>query len=189
MQGCGHTGVRRVAADGGLDAAIANSAQIPNSVGEFGGFGLYPVNSCAVADRVTQNGAASLTDGFPPLTFVPSVAGGLPPFGADLNGILKQLSQWDQWQAAGGPIFYNSRFATSIGGYPNGAMLNSAVTPGTIWMSTADNNMTNPDAINGNQIVGGSNWVQAPWQMPIGTPIQSFASAPHRATCRPTASP
>src|SRR5262249_55866104 len=40
------------------------------------------------------NCAASLTDGFPPLAFVPQSAGGCPPFGQDFNGILKQITQW-----------------------------------------------------------------------------------------------
>jgi len=128
------------------------------------------IRSIPVPSQIgTQNCAASLTDGFPPLTFVPSVAGGCPPFGADFNGILKQVTQWNQWQQASGPIFYDSGFAAAIGGYPSGSMLNSAVTPGTIWMSTADNNTTNPDA-------GGANWVQAPGQIPIGTPVQSLTS-------------
>lgn len=117
-----------------------------------------------------QNCAASLPDGFPPLTFVPGNAGGCPPFGQDFNGILKQLSQWNQWQSAGGPVFYDSAFATAAGGYPSGAKLSSAVTPGTVWMSTADNNATNPDS-------GGAGWVQDPGQVPIGTPMQSLAAA------------
>jgi hypothetical protein len=123
----------------------------------------------------TQNCAASLTDGFPPLTFVPSVAGGCPPFGADFNGIFKQITQWNQWQQAAGPIFYDSGFAASIGGYPSGAILSSAVVPGDQWMSIVDNNTSNPDLLSGNQIVGGSNWVQLPGQVPIGTPVPSFS--------------
>jgi hypothetical protein len=124
-----------------------------------------------------QNCAASLNDGFPPLTFTPATAGGCPPSGQDFNGILKQLSQWAQWQSAGGPVFYDSVFAASVGGYPNGAILSSAVTPGTQWMSTVDNNTTNPDTSTGNQVVGGTGWVQAPGQVPIGTPMQSFLSS------------
>jgi hypothetical protein len=114
-----------------------------------------------------QNCAASLTDGFPPLTFVPASAGGCPPFGADFNGILKQLSQWNQWNQAGGPVFYDSGFAASIGGYPSGAILSSSVVPGYQWMSTADNNSSNPDT-------GGANWVQAPGQIPTGTPVPAW---------------
>jgi hypothetical protein len=116
-----------------------------------------------------QNGAASLTDGFPPLTFVPETAGGTPPFGADFNGILKQVSQWCQWQSAGGPVFYDGTFSAAIGGYPNGAMLQSAIVPGFIWLSIADNNTSDPDT-------GGANWVQLPGQIQTGTPVQSLSS-------------
>lgn len=98
-----------------------------------------------------QNCAASLTDGFPPLTFVPSVAGGCPPFGADFNGILKQLSQWGQWQAAGSPTVYDSAFGAQIGGYPKGATISSATTAGCYWISQVDSNGSNPET-------GGANW-------------------------------
>lgn len=101
------------------------------------------------------NGAASLTDGFPPLTFVPESAGGTPPFGADFNGILKQLTQWAQWQSAGGPILYDATFQTAINGYPNGAVVGSLIVSGNYWMSTVDNNVTNPDA-------GGAGWIVPP---------------------------
>jgi hypothetical protein len=128
------------------------------------------IRSIPVSSQIgTQNGAASLTDGFPPLTFVPSVAGGCPPFGADFNGILKQVTQWSQWQQASGPIFYDSAFAAAIGGYPNGATLSSAIVPGYLWLSTADDNTSNPDT-------GGANWVQEPGQVPTGTPVPTFAA-------------
>ena len=39
-----------------------------------------------------NDGAASYTDGFPPLNFTPVAAGGVPPYGADMNGILKQMT-------------------------------------------------------------------------------------------------
>lgn len=117
-----------------------------------------------------QNCAASYPDGFPPLTFTPPAAGGCPPFGQDFNGVLKQLSQWNRWQALGGPVFYDGTFSTTIGGYPNGAKVMSAVTPGTVWMSTADNNSTNPDTS------AATNWVQDPGQVPIGTPVQTIST-------------
>jgi hypothetical protein len=56
-----------------------------------------------------------------------------------------------QWLQAGGIAVYNAGFQTAIGGYPNNAIIQSAVTPGLLWQSTADSNMSNPDA-------GGSNW-------------------------------
>jgi len=102
------------------------------------------------------NCAASLPDGFPPLTFLAQTSGGCPPFGQDMNGILRQITQWQQWQQAGElPTIYDSSFQTSIGGYPNGAIIQSAVVPGDFWISTTDNNTTNPDT-------GGAGWSPAP---------------------------
>lgn len=90
-------------------------------------------------------GAASLTDGFPPLNFTPLSGGGVPPFGQDMNGILYELSGWSRWQAAGGPVFYDSAFATAIGGYPLGALVASTTT-GFFWVSIVEDNTTDPDA-------------------------------------------
>ena len=98
------------------------------------------------------NCAASLTDGFPPLTTVQASAGGCGPFIQDMNGILKQLSQWAQWQGAGATVAYNSGFSASIGGYPKGARLQNASLPTCSWTSTVDNNLSNPDT-------GGANWL------------------------------
>lgn len=97
------------------------------------------------------NCAASLTDGFPPPTFVPASAGGCPPFGSDFNGILKQLSQWGLWQGAGATLLYDSGFSASIGGYPRGALLSNASVATCYWISTIDNNSSDPDT-------GGANW-------------------------------
>jgi hypothetical protein len=97
------------------------------------------------------NGAASLHDGFPPDCFTPVAAGGVPPFGADFNGLLQQTTAGVQWSQVGGEPVYNSAFSTAIGGYPNGAILQSADGTG-FWRSTADNNGTNPDT-------GGANWL------------------------------
>jgi len=50
------------------------------------------------------------------------------------------------WYNMGGPINYDATFQTAIGGYPKGAILQSAVTVGLLWVNTVDNNLTNPDA-------------------------------------------
>lgn len=99
-------------------------------------------------------GLASLTDGFPPATFLPVTAGGTPPFGQDFNGILFMLSAWAQWQAAGGwgATFFDASFVASIGGYPGGAVLAAAGIPGYFWYNTIDGNSTNPDS-------GGAGWI------------------------------
>lgn len=96
-------------------------------------------------------GRASLTDGFPPLTFQPISSGGIPPFGSDFNGILYEITAIQQWQEAGGMFPYDSTFSTTIGGYPKGAILQASAFGG-LWVSTVDNNTTNPDT-------GGAGWV------------------------------
>ncbi len=90
-------------------------------------------------------GAASLEDGFPPANFTPISAGGTPPFGNDMNGILQQTTQQSQWNQAGAPAIYNSSFATSIGGYPKGALLSSELYDGYLWLCTTDATSTDPD--------------------------------------------
>ena len=119
-----------------------------------------------------QNCAASLHDGFPPLTFTPVGVGGCPPFGQDFNGIFNQVTAWNQWQSAGGPVFYDSVFSTSIGGYPKGALLQSAVLAGRLWFNTSDNNTTNPDAADGSA----ANWIVPTGSNGAGTPIPAFST-------------
>lgn len=96
-------------------------------------------------------GRASWTDGFPPVTFLPLGSGGVPPFGADFNGVFCQLSQWTRWLNAGGPIPYDATFQSAIGGYPSSALIASVVNPFHYWLSKVDNNGSNPDT-------GGANW-------------------------------
>ena len=104
----------------------------------------------AASQILTSPGAASLNDGFPPVTFIPEGSGGVPPYGQDMNGILNQISAWIQWINAGGPVSYDATFSAAIGGYPKGAWLTSAV-GGSWWVSTVDNNTSNPDT-------GGAGW-------------------------------
>lgn len=106
-------------------------------------------------------GAASLFDGFPPLTFQPTASGGVPPFGKDFNGILNQATGWDQWFSAGGAIQYDSTFQSASGGYPKYAIVQSLIVPGNFWMSTVDSNTTDPDT-------GGAGWVNDPGRMGTG---------------------
>lgn len=111
------------------------------------------IRNIPVASQIgVTDGRASLTDGFPPLCFQPIASGGVPPSGQDFNGLLYQVTGWARWQAAGGPVTFNADFVAAIGGYPKGAFLQSAVTPGLFFISTVENNSTNPDA-------GGAGWV------------------------------
>lgn len=108
-------------------------------------------NTIPTASQIgITNGKASLTDGFPPLTFQPISSGGIPPFGADFNGILYEITSIQQWQEAGGMFPYDSTFSTAIGGYPKGAVLQAAAFGG-LWVNTTENNTTNPDT-------GGAGW-------------------------------
>lgn len=92
-------------------------------------------------------GAASLTDGFPPLTRTPVAAGGVPPSGLDMNGIMYAVSAIARWAAAGGGYPYDATFAgdTNVGGYPKGARVLRSDGRG-YWYSTTDNNTTDPEA-------------------------------------------
>jgi hypothetical protein len=91
-------------------------------------------------------GLASLTTGFPPVTMTPLAAGGIPPAGQDMNGILNLITQTIRWANAGGGFKYDSTFATdaNVGGYPQGAVLLRGDGAG-YWLNLADNNQTNPE--------------------------------------------
>lgn len=112
-------------------------------------------------------GAASFTDGFPPLCFVDPALGGVPPFGEDMNGILNWMSSWIRYQQAGWIPGYDPTFSAAIGGYPQGAILRNAAGTG-FWISTTENNTTDPDT-------GGAGWgiltpATYPWSSIIGAP-------------------
>lgn len=91
------------------------------------------------------DGAASFFDGFPPDTMVPAVAGGVAPFGQDMNGVLYAITSHLVAIQAGQPYVWNSAFAASIGGYAVGTLLGSADGTG-FWLNTVADNLTNPDS-------------------------------------------
>lgn len=116
---------------------------------DAGGKRVIPVPSQVPGDP----GAASFTDGFPPLTRTPIAAGGIPPMGIDMNGILNMITAVQQWQSAGGLFAFDPVFATAVGGYPKGAYVISA-DESVIWLNTAEDNTANPDTV-------GTGWVPA----------------------------
>jgi hypothetical protein len=75
-------------------------------------------------------GRASLVTGFPDANFQPVGAGGIPPWGADVNGLSYMQTTW-------------LRFCTAIGGYPEGALITD-FTLGNLWLSLVENNTTDP---------------------------------------------
>lgn len=111
--------------------------------------------------------AASFALGFPPATGTPVAGGGTPPSIQDENGILNAVTAWLIWVQAKGPVFYDSAFSTAQGGYPKGAMLSNATTPGAFWISSVENNTSNPDT-------GGANW--------IGVNLVGLGTAAYKAT-------
>lgn len=111
------------------------------------------INPIPDASQIGVNpGYASLHDGFVPLNATPVGAGGIPPRIQDWNGILYQVTAWNQWQAAGGPVFYDLGFATAVGGYPRGAVLTSNANSNKFWINQLDGNATDPDG------GGAANW-------------------------------
>lgn len=111
-------------------------------------------NTIPVASQIgITDGAASYTDGFPPLTRTPIPAGGVPPFGVDMNGVLFESTAIARWLCAGGLFEYDAAMSTQIGGYPKGSHLLSADET-VVWLSTVENNTANPDTV-------GTGWVPA----------------------------
>lgn len=125
--------------------SISQPAQITVPFGTGGLKNAIP----AAADPVTGN--AGYSGGFPAINMTPKVAGGIPPFGEDFNGIFFDVTTAIQFLEAGGSFPYSSAFSTAVGGYPLGAkVINSAKTG--FWLNLVANNTTNPDS-------GGAGWV------------------------------
>src|SRR5574343_1061175 len=82
--------------------------------------------------------------GFPDITMKSFAYGGLPPSGKDFNGIFYDITDNIVYQTQGGRYKFDSAYATSIGGYPLGAilLLNDGVTD---VVSTVANNLTDPN--------------------------------------------
>ena len=122
-------------------------------------------------------GAASLTDGFPPLTRTPIAAGGVPPSGLDMNGILYEMSAIIRWANAGGGYPFDSTFATdtNVGGYPKGARVMRSDGAG-YWFNTAENNVTDPE---------GAGAAAAGWVPDYTTGVASVAMTGSTVTLTP----
>jgi hypothetical protein len=90
-------------------------------------------------------GAASLNDGFPPATMTSEGAGGVPPFGVDMNGILNTITAHLAFLAAGQQYAWSSALETAMTGYAAGAMLQQAADPNAFWINLTAGNTTDPD--------------------------------------------
>ena len=112
-----------------------------------------------------KNGAASLNDGFPPLTMTSPSIGGVPPYGIDMNGVLYPHSAWVVFLAAGQLPPYDAELQTAMGGYALGARLQQAGNPLAIWISAVNGNTTDPDT-------GGAGWISS---VPLYTTVTPSA--------------
>lgn len=92
----------------------------------------------------TSGGRASYDVGFPPITRIPIVAGGIPPFGTDFNGVLYDLSQAIQYVQSGVAFPFNQDFATAIGGYEIGAIVSDASNKSLLWINGTASNTVFP---------------------------------------------
>jgi hypothetical protein len=105
-------------------------------------------------DPTVTPGQASLSLGFPPVTMVdPVSAAGVPPYGQDFNGIFKMITAYLVWLQGGGGFYFDQDFSDEYGGYAQGSVLQSATDKTRFWISTADNNTTDPDG------VSAANWI------------------------------
>ena len=105
-----------------------------------------------IPDTTATAGAASWTDGFPPVCFEQIALGGVPPSGADFNGVLNMISALSRWFISGAPVLYDATFQAAIGGYPQGAIVQHASSEEQLWVSTADDNT------NALSAGGGTSW-------------------------------
>lgn len=122
------------------------------AVGAGGGFITSPFP--AASQILVTPGAASLTDGFPPLCFLDPADGGVLPSGADFNGILNLISSWAAFLAAGQLPVYDATLQTAMGGYALGARIQQVGNSNALWISTVNGNMTDPDT-------GGAGWLSS----------------------------
>lgn len=104
-----------------------------------------PTDSSSSTD---SNGTATFDKGFPPVTMLPLSAGGIPPSGKDVNGVLYSVTLQQQWYNAGMTYPYNQSFAATIGGYPKGAVLPNSIYTGQ-WLNLNESNANSPESLNG----------------------------------------
>jgi len=120
------------------------------------GTGAGPVNTVPLTPGATP-GTASYQTGFTSVNMEPIASGGIPPFGADFNGILKAATTAQIWQQSGYMWPFDSTFAgnSNIGGYPAGSVLLMGSGNG-LWINKNDNNTASPDA------TGSAGWLGLP---------------------------
>jgi hypothetical protein len=120
------------------------------------GTGAGPVNAVPLTPGATP-GTASYQTGFTSVNMEPIASGGVPPFGADFNGVFQAATTAQIWQQSGYMWPFDSTFAgnANIGGYPAGSVLMMGNGKG-LWINQTDNNTHSPDA------TGSTGWLGVP---------------------------
>lgn len=95
-------------------------------------------------------GRAGFDQGFSAINMTAKEAGGIPAFGQDFNGIFYEITNILRYMQAGGQPTFSSELATTIGGYPKGAMVLGSDGV-TLWQSQIESNSVDPD-------IDPSNW-------------------------------
>lgn len=126
---------------------------IPEPFANLATVGSGPGNRTSpIPDTTTNNQAASWSLGFQPITMQPVVAGGKPPLGQDVNGVLFAITAHNFFVQAGALFPYSAAVSTAIGGYGLGTILGS-IDGRTVWYNTLAGNTTDPDS------GGAANWI------------------------------
>lgn len=122
-----------------------------------------------IPSAATGTGAASLTEGFPPLTSTSITDNGIPPSRADMNGLGYVSTAYAYLMQCGGVYTYRNDVASSIGGYPLNALLWYIPTNGipNLLRSTVVNNTNN---FNEDSSVIGEEGSGKPWEIVTVTP-------------------
>lgn len=89
-------------------------------------------------------GRAGYDQGFPAINMQPIEAGGIPPSGGDMNGVLYDLSAAIQYLQSGVEFPFDLDFADKIGGYSIGAIVSDSVNNYYLWINSVANNKNFP---------------------------------------------
>lgn len=100
-------------------------------------------------DADPSTGKAGYSQGFGPVNLTPVEAGGIPPWGQDMNGVLFDLSSAIRYAQSGAAFPYDSSFATAISGYPQGAIVSDSSSTSILWINNVNNNTQSPSSSNG----------------------------------------
>lgn len=117
-------------------------SRITKAFGVNGDKNTIPTDSTSITDN---SGIATFDKGFPPITMQPLSAGGIPPSGKDMNGVIYSVTLQQQWQNAGMTYSFDANFATSVSGYPRGAVVPSTALTGQ-WLNLNEANSNTPES-------------------------------------------